>query len=457
MIYLILLAAFLLRLIHLSQSLWLDEAITVVAAAKTLPQIYYHLQLDFHPPLYYYILHFWIILFGQAEWVVRLPSVIFGVGTIYFVYKITLTLFSKKTALLAALLLTLSQFHIYYSQEARMYSLVTLASTASIYFLAEFSKERKKKSLIFYFLSTLVAIYSDYFAFFVVFAQILWVFAKKVPKTVLGKLIFVWAALALGYIFWIPRFIDQIRAGISATASGSGWVESIGGVSPKSIPLTLSKFAVGNFSFDDKLKYLAFVIIPTAVCALLITKFLLVKRSSLVYFWLVIPTVAAFLISLKLPIYAPFRLLLVLPAFWVAISAGSSLFHKKLAAALVAIVIFWQVVAIFGYSLDSRWQREDWRSLARYIEENSNGEKAITIFENKAQYSPYLYYAQASQVSVGGRDSWRTGSYDTIWLMRYLQPLFDPTDSLRLAIEKSNYQLLEKKHFRGVEVWRYQK
>src|SRR4030042_3137818 len=143
MIFIILVVALILRLIALNQSLWLDEAISV-NVAKTLSYkslILEYSLADFHPPLFYLILRSWIILFGSYEWVVRLPSVIFGIATVYVTYLIGKKLFEDKTALIAATLTATAPLLIYYSQEARMYMLAAFLTSLSVYFFISAIKD----------------------------------------------------------------------------------------------------------------------------------------------------------------------------------------------------------------------------------------------------------------------------------------------------------------------------
>ena len=81
--YLILLVALVLRLVSLNQSLWLDEATSALVVRMSVGDMFARfLPGDFHPPLYYLILKFWVSIFGNSEISLRMPSVIFGVITI---------------------------------------------------------------------------------------------------------------------------------------------------------------------------------------------------------------------------------------------------------------------------------------------------------------------------------------------------------------------------------------
>jgi len=136
MIYLILTLGLVLRLICINQSLWLDEAI----GALSVKNLSYHdiissfLTVDNHPPLYYLLLKFWTGFFGYSEIALRAPSIIFGLVTVYLIYLIGRKIFSsKKAGLIAAALLSTSQLHVYYSQEARMYSMAAFFVAAAFY------------------------------------------------------------------------------------------------------------------------------------------------------------------------------------------------------------------------------------------------------------------------------------------------------------------------------------
>ncbi|NCN22390.1 glycosyltransferase family 39 protein, partial [Candidatus Falkowbacteria bacterium] len=78
-IFFVFLLAFLIRLIGINQSLWLDEATT----ARVVQQYNYQEIItkfspnDFHPPLYYLFMKFWTNIFGYSEVALRFPSIIF--------------------------------------------------------------------------------------------------------------------------------------------------------------------------------------------------------------------------------------------------------------------------------------------------------------------------------------------------------------------------------------------
>jgi uncharacterized membrane protein len=133
-ILLILLLALALRLINLGgRSLWYDEAFAVLFAEKGLGAMLYGTltpvaggAADIHPLLYYMTLDGWMRIFGESPFAVRLWSVLLGLATVYVVYLLARDLFDEKTGLAAALITAIAPFHVQYSQETRMYSLMAL-------------------------------------------------------------------------------------------------------------------------------------------------------------------------------------------------------------------------------------------------------------------------------------------------------------------------------------------
>src|SRR3989344_9192598 len=102
-LYLILLLAIILRLKSLDQSFWLDEAVQAVISGKNLETVNW--GADFQPPLFYLLSHLWLKIGPTAERFLRLPSVIFGVLTVYLLYIFCKPFFSAKEAILPNLLL----------------------------------------------------------------------------------------------------------------------------------------------------------------------------------------------------------------------------------------------------------------------------------------------------------------------------------------------------------------
>lgn len=138
-VLLILLLALVLRLISIAtHPLWYDEAFAVLFAEKGVSAMIYGTlapvqggAADIHPLLYYTTLNVWMSIFGQSPISVRLWSVLLGLLTIVFVYRIGANLFDERVGLAGALVTAIAPFHVQYSQEVRMYSLLGLLLMAT--------------------------------------------------------------------------------------------------------------------------------------------------------------------------------------------------------------------------------------------------------------------------------------------------------------------------------------
>src|SRR3990172_2265418 len=103
MIIPILLLTFVLRLVNLNQSFWLDEAAQVIESARPFSQ-QTDIAADFQPPGYHFLLHFCMLASHSESWI-RLLSVFFGTGSIYLIYHLAKFFFGKPAALSAGVFL----------------------------------------------------------------------------------------------------------------------------------------------------------------------------------------------------------------------------------------------------------------------------------------------------------------------------------------------------------------
>lgn len=127
-------AALALRLFHIdAQSVWYDESFAIAQAAKPWGALFDALVLEGgrHPPLHYWLLHVWFGLTGLGAFQARLLSALAGAASVPLLYAVARRLVAAPVALVAALLLTVSQIAVYFSQEARAYMLADALSLAT--------------------------------------------------------------------------------------------------------------------------------------------------------------------------------------------------------------------------------------------------------------------------------------------------------------------------------------
>ncbi len=122
-----------LRLYDLTgESLWYDETYSVWTAVMDIgsPRVLWEMKVEF--PAYYWFLHIWVRLFGASDLSVRLVGAILGALTVLPVYALGRRLFDRPTGAVAALLLAVNPYHIWYSQEVRMHAWATLFVALSL-------------------------------------------------------------------------------------------------------------------------------------------------------------------------------------------------------------------------------------------------------------------------------------------------------------------------------------
>ncbi len=157
---------FILRIYSLGQqSLWIDEAFTINAAETILKKGIPLLDSGF----WYMsgILNSYITAFSLAtlrsasiEFAARLPSVIFGVLTIFLVYAFGKKIANKEVGLISAFLVTFSVWEIAWGRQARMYQQFQFFYVLSLYFFYKFVKTKEAKNAVFAAISTFLALVS---------------------------------------------------------------------------------------------------------------------------------------------------------------------------------------------------------------------------------------------------------------------------------------------------------
>ncbi len=140
-----------LRLLYIDADFWYDEACSWFTAIQDFPLGIMNnlLNLDLqHTPLYFFILHFWIKLFGDSEIAIRALSVIFGILTVPVVYLTASKITSKSNSVIAALISAVSPLLVFFSAEARMYPMAVFLVMLSLNFLIDFEQKNDTKSLV---------------------------------------------------------------------------------------------------------------------------------------------------------------------------------------------------------------------------------------------------------------------------------------------------------------------
>ena len=190
---------------------------------ETLSQVIRGVRGDIHPPLYFLILHFARWIFGESEWALRLPSAIAGWLCIPAIYLLGKRLYSEREGIIAAVFFAVLWAPIYFSQEARPYSMLILLSILTSYFWwgvmigLRYRRELPAGDAALYAVCAVFCAYLHYFGLLLVMLQgaALAALAYGMARDVM--LLYVPAVIA--YLPWLPGMVHQFRYG---TQSGTG-------------------------------------------------------------------------------------------------------------------------------------------------------------------------------------------------------------------------------------------
>jgi mannosyltransferase len=327
-----------LRYIYLTyRDIALDEPFTLYYAQQSTGQIIEMLYNENNPPLHFLFLHFWVKLFGIGALSVRLPSLLFSSLCAVVIYRIGSLYFNRITGITAALILTFSTMHIFFSHEARVYPLFCLLTAGSLFFFLSIVHNSKRKySYAGLFIMNLLLIYSHYFGFYVLFTEVFTILILPQRKQLLKPFFFFFFILALCYIPMIMIFFHRFG---TATTHGT-WVAP---------PGVTEVYGNLNRFLNNRINT-AVLILVYGFCF-----FLLFQKNSLketfrhlfsnLYFritfiWFSLPYLFMFLISFRYPMFIDRYILFTSIPFYLCVAFGLSRFQINNKSTIISIVVF---------------------------------------------------------------------------------------------------------------------
>lgn len=393
----ILVVGFLLRIYKLDfQSPWGDELFTMInsSSKKSFLDIFDILKSDVHPPLYYYIVHIFYMIFGDSSFIARLISVIFGISGLIVVYYLSKELFNKRVGLLSIALLTINHFHIYYSQEARMYTMLFFSTALSFLYLIRFIKKPTYKTAFLYGLFSCFMIYTHFFALFTLISQylILLYFLVR-PCYLIKQNEFFKLSLFSGIISLI-LYIPALIIFFTASKRESFWIP----VPEKDVYTVMFK---EFFGFSE----IAIYIIVLALLWFFIKLFS--RKEEKIYYinpatekqtfaffilfsWIIITLFIPYILSyINLPIIISRYFINILPALIILIASGFIYMKNTLVRSFLIITFliysFTDVVYVKDYY--NRIMKTQYREVSEYIvKRNTNKDEIFSSFEYYFSY-----------------------------------------------------------------------
>ena len=368
MILNILIAAFTSLFTLSSKSFLIDEIFSVQFAHSNqfLNTMWFR---EFNMWLYYVLLHFWLLL-GKSEFIVRLPSAIFAVAAIPFIFKTTEYIYDKRVARLATFLTAINLLFVFYAQEARSYSLALLLSSASTYLFVRLVLNKNKENYLLsflYLLTSSLSVYAHVYSFLIIVAQgasLLFLPLRKYLKTII-----VW-------MFLICLLISPLIISPSFHSNQINWI-------PKP-PITsiIGTYYILSGDFAP-----LFVLYIFVILAFFPWRNFNKWKTIFIPMLLTIPVITAFLFSISIkPIYLSKYFIVLLPYLMALVSMCFYRIRTKWLFKVVVILSillsavrlsFWYTkIDVPGFTISNN--NPDWRSSTNYLAANSRiGDCAI--------------------------------------------------------------------------------
>lgn len=263
----------LLRTYKLDTGLWIDEYLTLINYVKPdLGFIATNFKDDNQHWLFSVLAKISTSIFGDTNWAFRLPALVFGVLSIVSVYNLGRLVFIERVGLLAAFLLAVSYHHIWYSQNARGYTILLLGTILSVHHLLRALQHGKNRDWVFYSLSLALCVAGHLTGVFIGLAHFLIVivflmFKNTEPRFFL-KPVFAYVGAALVTLHCFAIMVPQMAEFFLAPESTSEVAAPVNWKSPFwviSEMMTVSGIPIA-VGWPTLLMLLALLLIPAWIC-----------------------------------------------------------------------------------------------------------------------------------------------------------------------------------------------
>jgi uncharacterized membrane protein len=469
----VILLALVIRLIGLgAESAWIDEAYSISLARYPIAQILQGTASDQHPPLYYLLLHVWM-LFGKSVPYVRLLSAIFGTLNVVQVMAFGWKVAGRWLGIWAAFLLAISPFHVWYSQEVRQYMLLACLTTAATVELWNCINGKRRWWL--YCLFVILAIFTQYFAVFILIAHaviiVLWAYRQRNPRLVILWIITM-VGVGLAFAPWLPTAINQF---LNHTMPWIG-EPAIGDI--RNVGLRLI-FGDGVLLLPVMLRWVGLV------CLLVVTSYIFIRYLSknsearkvygFIILWAVIPFIAISLVAKFYPIFQFKQYLIILAPSILAVTGVTIIIHRPWGG-----IFFAGLALVSGLTLVVQQiinTKDDWRGVANYI--NTHKENSVLVYSNPAASSLALNLYWEKSLPINGYPpnyniisggwagepltpqvanevlSTATRGYKHVWLVEFFPEFWDKYEYLPTWLA-SHGDLLDDKSFNNIHLRLYE-
>lgn len=482
----ILVAATLIRFYRIGdQSFWVDEMLSLGASSTPEGVSFWEKILhDVHGPLHTVIIHI-LRQISTAEYLLRAPSAAAGVLSVYFVYRWFIILGRRDIALYGALFLALHPYNLYYSQELRFYSLLTLFVILSMISFERYLRDpTAKNGLVLGVTLSLVSL-SHFSALFLPVGFFVYLLvSRRLDRRYVAAGLIAAAVLLVAVSPWIYREI-KILSGIDVVNISTLPVEErLRGdltLNPWSYPYTFYAFSVG-YSFGPDLRLLHGV--DSALDLLgafwrelllvaLLFGFLLINgmrnsaKGMRLALFLSVALTAAVLVTvialLNIKVFNVRYLTVLFPVYLALIAHGlpRGRLSRPIAALAVCAVL---VLSSWNYHMEPRYSRDDIRSAVKRIElEEERGDLILAINSVSAVEHYYggpnrvkeIIPLELGREEIDKRADRYMDRGGRVWFIRCRHWDTDPMDTVLEALQREGV-IVAQHDFPGVRLFLFE-
>ena len=398
-----------------TESFSYDEGIMLELTSSSFTRVMEDIRFG-RPPFLVLLGYLWVNLFGQSEIAIRSLPAVAGILSIPMLYIVGVELFNKRVAIIATAIMSVSVFHIFHSQDYRYYSLLTLMTLISFYFLIKLLQTGNMRYFLPYVITGALVYYTHYQGAFILLAQGLYFLLQFYRYSWRTCGIWVMSQLAI-LLCLVPSAMTMLQDFTAGTDAGdyNGTIGAMGNLGPLSdpplwIPLhtLLIKFMFISIENLLNVRYLL------AAAALLIVGTLIYqlwsKRGSissgqrsmgqqlwgnfheatankswlvLLLLWVFVPVVVPLIISkVVAPVYLPRYTIGALPGLCLAIALTLTTIRNIVPEFVTLLAL---VVLVFPGVSDyyPREYKDQWTETAAYVSQNAlEDDKLIFISTN---------------------------------------------------------------------------
>jgi len=394
-----------LRFTGLGSGLWYDEIVTLVESArKPLLEIFvYFPDVNIHP-LYSVLAHLSLQSFGESAWALRLPACLFGIASVAMAYLLGTRLIAREEAWAAATILAVSYQHIWFSQNARGYTLMGFFALVSTYQLLRALETGKARHYVWYALACAAGVYTHLTMGFVV--------AGHVAVILTGKMIG-WPALSAQSL----KPLIAAWAGTTFLSAGlyAPYAPNVLAHFGADKPKIAAQVATGRWAVAEVLRNVfsgAGIIGAVAtgiVAAIGALSFL--RKQTLAFALLVVPAIVAgaAIVVLRQPMRPRFFFFIagaaaIFAGHGVGVTAGwLSRGTARPGTAVLAVTAVLVVLSAAGLPRNYRIPKQDFDGAVRYLEQQS-GNGVVVSAAGAACWPIERYYKKTDWPCVRSVD-----------------------------------------------------